>query len=389
MTDKAVAHARVVNRNDPTYRPTRRDKWSKFCFYKLFLYFGVCYFALDSLPNTLWDPEVRRATLLIGALGIWRFGWWFIHFIRAMIYRHIVFPRMRERADELWQSGWRPHHAHFMLTTFKEHPETTRKVIESICRELAWSGVPGTIWLGSADESDELLIEDHLRLVADETDVELVVLRQDQPGKRIAIGLVLRAISRRNIDADDFIIFMDGDSILAPRLIERCASLFGNDRELQAVTTDEEVVCFGPGWVAVWLAMRFAQRRIAMQSHSLSKRVLTLTGRMSAFRAEHVTSNEFIRLVEADYIDHWLWGRFRFLSGDDKSTWYYMLRHGAKMLFVPDALIYTVERIEGSGVGRMWDNFMRWSGNMLRNGSRAIALGPFRVGPFIWWCLID
>ena len=37
----------------------------------------------------------------------------------------------------------------------------------------------------------------------------------------------------------------------------------------------------------------------------------------------------------------------------------------------------------------MKQNLMRWSGNMLRNGARAIALGPRRVGPFIWWCLID
>jgi len=33
-----------------------------------------------------------------------------------------------------------------------------------------------------------------------------------------------------------------------------------------------------------------------------------------------VVEEEFIKAVEADYLDHWLWGRFRFLSGDDKST---------------------------------------------------------------------
>ena len=38
---------------------------------------------------------------------------------------------------------------------------------------------------------------------------------------------------------------------------------------------------------------------------------------------------------------------------------------------------------------RMIQNFRRWSGNMLRNGSRAIALGPRKVTPFIWWCVVD
>ncbi len=137
------------------------------------------------------------------------------------------------------------------------------------------------------------------------------------------------------------------------------------------------------------LNLRFAQRRLTMQSHSMSDKVLTLTGRMSIFRAKHVLSEKFIRNVEADHLNHWLWGRFRFLSGDDKSTWYHMLTCDAKMLYVPDATVYTIEVIKGSGTNRMIQNFRRWSGNMLRNGTRAIALGPRKVNPFIWWCLID
>jgi glycosyltransferase Alg8 len=37
----------------------------------------------------------------------------------------------------------------------------------------------------------------------------------------------------------------------------------------------------------------------------------------------------------------------------------------------------------------MKENLRRWSGNTLRNGARAIALGPNKAGYFIWWCLID
>ncbi|MBL4612129.1 MAG: hypothetical protein JKY91_00140, partial [Emcibacter sp.] len=58
-------------------------------------------------------------------------------------------------------------------------------------------------------------------------------------------------------------------------------------------------------------------------------------------------------------------------------------------LYIPDALGYTVEVIEGAGMDRMVQNFRRWSGNMLRNGSRAISLGPTGMPFFIWWCLID
>ena len=48
----------------------------------------------------------------------------------------------------------------------------------------------------------------------------------------------------------------------------------------------------------------------------------------------------------------------------------------------PDALVYTIEEIEGSGIERMTQNFRRWSGNMLRNGTRALKLGPNKSGIF-------
>jgi len=138
--------------------------------------------------------------------------------------------------------------------------------------------------LGSSNLEDERVIEDYLRLNAGDLDLTYTMVRQNQPGKRLAIGLVLRAMSRGRVERDDVVIFMDGDSILGEGCVRKCVSVFQADPEVQAVTTDEEVVCFGPRWVRNWLALRFTQRRIAMQSHSLSGKVLTLTGRMSAFR---------------------------------------------------------------------------------------------------------
>lgn len=367
----------------------RPEKWTWRAIYNLWLYFATCVVLLDVLPNSIWDPDLRRVTILLGIIGIWRYTWWLTHYVRSIIYGRLVFPGIRQRAEAVWCSGWRPRHLHFMMTTFRERRDTTENVVQSICREVRESGLSATIWLGSGDIYDETIIADFLRRNAQDLDLEFVIVRQNQPGKRLAIGLVLRAMSRRGVHRDDIIVFMDGDSILAPGIVRKCAPLFADDPALQAVTTDEEVICFGPTWIKHWLTMRFAQRRIAMQSHALSEKVLTLTGRMSVFRAHHLTRNEFIRTLEADHLEHWLWGQFRFLSGDDKSTWYYMLRQDAKMLYVPDALVHTVEEIEGSGVERMTQNFRRWSGNMLRNGTRALALGPRKVGFFIWWCVFD
>jgi len=372
-----------------SYYSDTPNKWTPLFLMHLCFYFAICFLLLLHVPNSLWDPELRAITFTLGSLGIWRYSWWFVHVVRSEIYQRVRFPKLRAKAEAHWQAGWRPRQVHFMMTTFLERRDTTELVMQSICREVRESGMTATLWLGSGDSYDENIMMNYMRQHAQDLPLELVMIRQNVSGKRMAIGLVLRAMSRRGIHKDDMIVFMDGDAILAPGILQKCCPLFEADKELQAVTTDEEVICFGPKWVGSWLTMRFAQRRLAMQSHALSNRVLTLTGRMSVYRANHLTRYKFIRMLEADHLTHWLWGPFRFLSGDDKSTWYYMLTEDAKMLYVPDALVYTVEEIDGSGIERMTQNFRRWSGNMLRNGSRALALGPRKIGPFIWWCVMD
>jgi len=344
------------------------------------------------MPNRFLTPEVRSITITLGTLGLWRFGWWFLHALRAEYYRRLKWPPMRRAASALWAGGWRPRRVHIQMTTYFEEPAITRAVIGSILQQVRRERVPVSLWIGTGSAYDELIIREYVETHAADLPpgmAELTFVRQNQPGKRMAIGLILRGMARRGVDPDDLVIFMDGDAVYGGDVLEKTLSMFGADPELQALTTDEEVMCYGPRWIGAWLEMRFAQRRLAMQSHAVSDRVLTLTGRMSVFRARYIVDSKFIRTIEADHLDHWLWGRFRFLSGDDKSTWYHLLSKKAKMIYVPDATVYTIEVIKGSGMERMVQNFRRWSGNMLRNGARAIALGPRAMPFFIWWCLVD
>ena len=365
------------------------EKWSPLVLGKIALYLCVCLLGTKLLNNTIWDPNVSQFTYIIGILGIWRYAWWLTHAVRARVFAWLVYPRMAARAKALWESGWRPRRLHFMMTTYNEERDITEAVIRGIVNQVRDAGVPATLWLGSGGRFDEDIIENHLKLIADDLDITFQIIRQIVPGKRMAISTVLRAISRAGLGYDDLVVFMDGDFILAPDACRKCLPLFGIDRELRALTTDEGAIVRGPFWMQSMLDLRFAQRRMAMQSHALSGRVLTLTGRMSVFRGSDVITNEFIRLLEADYLNHWLWGDFRFLSGDDKSTWYYMLKHKGKMTYVPDAMGYTIEVIKGSPYKRMVENWRRWSGNMLRNGARGIKLGPWGMPVFIWWCLVD
>jgi mannuronan synthase len=374
---------------DPSVPLPASVKWSPLVQMKLLSYWAVCLIALTIVPNPIWDGANNDIIYVIGILGIWRYLWWANHFARAKIFEKITYPRMRDRAAAVWESGWRPRHIHIQMTTFREHREISEAVIRALVGEIREAGVPATIWLGSSELSDELKISRHLQLVGSDCDITLRIIRQNQPGKRVAIALILRAMSRAGLGKDDIVIFMDGDFVFHPGMVRKCFPLFALDPDLHALTTDEHVMVRGPWWMQSWLNMRFAQRRMAMQSHALSNRVLTLTGRCSVFRATHVVSEEFIRLQEADFLTHWLWGSFRFLSGDDKSTWYTLLKRNVKMTYVPDASGTTIEVVEGSGYRRMVENLRRWSGNMLRNGWRAIMLGPRAMPFFIWWCCVD
>jgi glycosyltransferase Alg8 len=59
------------------------------------------------------------------------------------------------------------------------------------------------------------------------------------------------------------------------------------------------------------------------------------------------------------------------------------------MLYVPDAMVRTLEVVQGSAVGRALANIRRWSGNSLRHSWRALQLGPRKLGWFCWYSLLD
>src|SRR3546814_17461187 len=102
------------------------------------------------------------------------------------------------------------------------------------------------------------------------------------------------------------------------------------------------------------------------------------------------TRPDFIQLVERDQLEHRRFGTITFLSGDDKSTWYWLLKNNWAMRYLPDVMAYGFEelpdrnRFFASTVGLM----RRWFGNMFRTSGRAIALGPRSMGLFTWWCKI-
>jgi glycosyltransferase Alg8 len=180
---------------------------------------------------------------------------------------------------------------------------------------------------------------------------------------------------------------IDGDTVLGEGVVRKTVpwfQLFGN---VGGLTTNEFCEVRGGYIMSEWHKLRFAQRHINMCSMALSKRVLTMTGRMSVFRASVVTDPDFIADVESDSLQHWRLGRFKFLTGDDKVELVQPDAPGLRHLYVPDAAINTVEHPpEKSFIKASRKLMFRWYGNNLRRTPAPWAWVQAPRGCSPAWC---
>jgi mannuronan synthase len=347
-----------------------------------------------------WATERVFAIVFVSSgFATWRWGWFTLHTLRAICYRYWVFPRIRRKCLAAMHERGPVPEVTILVTTFRERSWITAAVFGSIYRELSrLAGLtrpPRVIAVAGCDQDDAQILSAHeecrINLIPADPEnwpPQLVVARGDS-GKRSAIATGLRLLAEDNPRDDGVVLFMDGDTLMGRGLLGKLLPVFRVDPPVAAATTNEDALVQGPDWFAEWLSLRFGQRHWSMCSHSLSDRVLCLTGRLSAFRASIAKDPGFVNQIENDFIDHWLWGRYQLMSGDDKSTWYWIASRGERMLYVPDAMATTIEVVEGQAVKRALANLRRWSGNTLRFNGRAMALGPGKLGWFPWWCTVD
>ncbi len=358
---------------------------------------GVFYLSLAFCIGYSFWPYfyyMKNETLIVlGGFAIWRYGWQAIHYIRALFYGIFYYPRLRKKASALPQNLRYPKHLFFIIPSYNEEPWVSRETFHSILSELGKIPSDATLVVATGSDKDDAVISAIYNTHPVKYKVDLIFQRQSK-GKRIAMGHALRCAARRyhmlNDDPNSVTIFMDGDSYLEPGTFSKVLPFFGLMPKLGALTTNEVAfINTLSSWYENWFNLKFGQRHILFQSHSLSKKVLTLTGRFSVFRSSIVMGEDLIRQVEHDVITHWRHGRFRFLMGDDKSTWYYLLKNKWDMLYIPDVLCYSLESRDADFLELSLSLPYRWYGNTLRNNDRALAVGWRKVGFFIWMCILD
>lgn len=369
-----------------SWLPERAGWWLGWLMFASFLGF------LATLaPRLLFLEGSTKFILLLGLISAWRYAVALVHFLRAQVFLRIVFPRLRERARAVRLEDL-PEHVHFLVTSFRIDSSTSYKVYQSVFMEALHCGRPASVVASIVEKSDEFLIRSiyHDTVVARGADIDLIFVRIPGTGKRDGLAHGFRAISRNRRFHESVVVVVDGDTVLTPGCVRDSLPFFTLLPNMGALTTDERCEVMGSGVIRDWHHLRFAQRHLNMCSMGLTHRVLTLTGRMSIFRGSVVTHPQFINGVQNDYLEHWRLGRFRFLTGDDKSSWFNVMRLGYDTFYVPDVSICTLEHPPNSNFVRASVMLMfRWYGNALRQNMRATSLGMKRLGAFTYYVMLD
>ena len=354
------------------------------------LLFGGGAFGFLTWAREGMHPLQYKVVIAFGFLAFWRYGWQLLHYTRAAYYALWHYPRLRATARAAAAKREPPKRIFIVVPSYLEEAWVSTEAMQALMGNVARLPCQVTVVAAVGSDADEQVLAAAWRAHPARDRVELVFQRQSQ-GKRVALGHALRAVARRFEDEPDSItVLMDGDTWMEPDTLERVLPFFLAYRDLGALTTNE--VAFIPGqdaWYRDWFGLKFGLRNVLFQSHSLSHKVLSLTGRFSVFRTSIVVAEDFVRMIESDTIDHWLHGRFRFLMGDDKSSWFYVLKSGWKMLYLPDVTCVSLESRSTSFLRASVSLPYRWFGNTMRNNPRALALGPWRTGWFIWLVLLD
>lgn len=326
----------------------------------------------------------------ISVIAIWRYSWWSVHLVRALIYLFIKFPKMRHRAS-FEQDGTPVAHVYAIVMSYRIEPDQLFIVYEALLRNAIECNCPVTVIASITTVNDRNVLESVYDHCGSPANVEIITQFQDGSGKRSALAAALKALARRAPEGSSPVLLMDGDIVPEDGSLLRCLQIMQSSPDLAAITTNNDAFVEGSYITRQWYILRYAQRHMLMASMSLSRKLLVLTGRFSIFRAEVATEPEFLELVESDGIRHWRLGEIPFVSGDDKSTWYFAMKHSRNMAYIPDVKVFGFEELpSGTGFFSGTTSLMqRWFGNMLRSSGRAISLGPRKTGFFAFWSLLD
>ncbi len=339
------------------------------------------------LPERTLAPQDPAFFIAIGIIACWRWLWGGLHLVRAAYYTRVAFPHQRREAE---RTARRPVHVGVVVMSYGMSPTVNHAVYAALLDDLADLGAPATVVASVGTRADEAVIRGVWAEKPPSLDARLLVLLQDGTGKRRAEADALNTLRAAGLPPHIPLLLMDGDTLCPRGTLRRSIPILMEQPDVGALTVHNTVRVDGPVWVSDWYHLRMIQRHVYMSSMALSGCVLVLTGRWSLFRSELALHPNFAAAIAHDAMHHPRLGRIPMLTGEDKSTWRWIRERGYKMLYVPDVAIHPLEKLPQDSFFKSTIQLMRrWFGNMCRGGSRALSLGPSRMGFFPWLALID
>jgi mannuronan synthase len=272
-----------------------------------------------------------------------------------------------------------------VIATSRVRGETTARVYQAAIAEAIRNARPATIVAGVGELADQRWVKRVFQQMKPPPEIRLAFVRRPGIGKRQLMACSLRAVSRMRPSRDAAVVVLDGDVLLTAGSLARCLPFLQLMPDVDGIITDEEGIVAGSPVVRAWHSLRAAQRHQTMSSLGLSRRLPLVTGRMSIHPARVATDPSFITSLEQDHLGHARQGRAHLRTGDDQSTWLWLLRRDRRMLYLPDVRTVTIEHPPCAATRLM----LRGSDDMAGRSSTAIALGPARVGLLTWWFLIE
>ncbi|MFN5588790.1 MAG: glycosyltransferase [Holosporales bacterium] len=329
------------------------------------------------------DLDLRIA-IGIGIVALWRYSWFAVHTIRAGLYAWLQYPQLRRHANRYKK---RPPIA-VVVASYKIDPLITNAVIKALCDAAANYHGPCSIAFTVANRTESAIIQKlFLRYYTE--NIKLFIHLQGNHGKRSGLAESLAGLSRHHKIPPAMITLMDGDSIVPPDIFSRCIGHLMTSPTIGALTVNNAAfnVRARRCWMA-WIRLRYHQRHFWMQSQAFSEELLVLTGRFSCFRGSLAFEEGFIKALAEDVLHHPRFGSIKMITGDDKSTWLYTVHRGLGMRYLRDIKIFCAEDEQRPFLEASPKKLLRWSGNMLRAGHKAL-FEPGRLPPFMALMLLD
>ena len=354
----------------------------------LALWVSFCLLLVSLIPARALTPTDAAFMVSMGLLGLWRWTWGGYHLLRAYVYTRVIFPVIRRRAEA--DPATQGRHVAVVLLSWKIGDRMNAAVFTNLFKDIQDYSGHGTVVAAISSQQDIEVISFVHRQIDHDGHIRLAFVMQDGTGKRSAMADALAKLRDMGVPPDCPGILMDGDTLVQPGLLRQTVPILLHQPKVGALTVDNTPLVSGAMIDREWYRLRMAQRHITMSSMAVSGKVLVLTGRWSMFRTQILTHPNFAATLLEDVIYHPRLGRITMLTGDDKSSWRWVVENGWDVTYVPDAVIYCLEALPGKGfLADTWGLQKRWFGNMVRGGIKALPLGPKKLGWFTYLALID